>query len=371
MSEAQAPSTAPAAAPEVQEQRQQLNRPQPADYVPESQRGKPAPAQPKSSKVVAYNPIIADATDSSEKLKFTQPKTPEPPPATEEAKPAPSGELTDEQVKEWFRKKNLKLKMGNKERPIESLEQLMHHAGRSYGAEQLMEQSKKALEEAALEKSLRAQLKDPRLPLAERAKILDRLEIPPEVIEERLTQRLESIEQDKQLSPREREYQALLAQQQSRLEELEAKEQAAARQAQEIAEQRQLAEQQRAVADVAIEVTKGLNVDLEKNPRLLMRVAEAMDLSAESGLPVAPEQIAAAVKEEMMDEFTSFTANMTGEELLEYFGEAGRKMMAFMVARMKGMPTKSGTQQPPPQQEQRNDPSRDPRFGSPGFFRKL
>jgi len=327
---------------------------------------------PASKKNVQHNQIIAEATGATSRAA---------PPASGETsstgKPesgsaSAAGELTDEQVAAWLKSKGHKLKARGKEVPVESLEQLLHHANRSFGAEILMERGKRAQEEAARERQARALVASRTANIDDRLAAFDALGIPDDVLEEKLLRRIDAIEKDKALSPEAKEYRSIIERQNAELEKFHAMQREAQEQFARQQYEQQVAEKRELAAGLALDVSKQLGIKLDKAPMVLQLTAQAIALNEEAGTPSTREQVAAAVQEELKEQFSGVVDSMDGASLATFIGQKNVKKLAdYWLAQVRGIAPPREGQVIPAQPQQRTPPTEKPGFGTPSFFRKL
>jgi hypothetical protein len=286
-----------------------------------------------------------------------QPSTATPAPVEGEASAAPAKPVDPmAELDEAIRKAGLKVKVGGKERPVQSMKEALRAMERVGGIEATLAEAAKAKEEAAALRERDMRLKSART-ARERVAILREYagDAFDEAAEEAIIERIEREKQMAGMTPREREMAQQLAERERQVAEYEAQKAKAEeeqRAAQDEAEMAQLREQ---LAGHVVRTLQTAGLPKTAAPDATRRLAFLMSRAAKLGLDLTPEELTPKVLEHARSDVRSYVSGLRGAPLLEFLGEDVAKAVSqALIERHQGKP--AATLPTPQPQSQRQEP---------------
>lgn len=292
----------------------------------------------------------------------TAPAAPTPESAPAET-PKPVDPLAE--LDERIAKAGLKVKVGGKERPVQSMREALRALERVGGVEARL------AEVAAREQQAQAILeRETRLKAAksgrERAAILREFagDAFDEAAEEAILERIEREKQMADMTPREREMAQALAEREQRLAAYEAEKQKAEELQRAQAEEAELSELRERLAGVAVKTLQAAGLSKTAAPDAGRRLAFLMSRAQKLGLDLDESDLAPKLIEHARSDTRSYLTGLKGPALLEWLGDdVVREVTRAAVARAEGRPTASLPKpdaQPKPRQEREETRSMSP-----------
>lgn len=285
--------------------------------------------------------------------------------------PDPKAELN-----EALKRSGLKLKAKDREYVPRDIDDIVNKAQRAFGLETEIEAVKKEKAEAASIKAWRAAIEADDESAAEQA--FEALSPAAQRNAAKwLQKKAASYERERALPPEAQEFKRLAEEQNAKLREYQQKEAEQQRKVQNEQDAAELRSAHESVLKVATAAMAALKVDGQKAPgaaRALlpfaarhMRAAEVV--AAETGVAVDPAEIAANVQSDFAQAFSAAAEGMPDDALYDTMGEAlVKRLLGTHLKRIKGIkPAQSGA--PAVNGQQKGEPKRDPRFGTPAFLR--
>lgn len=294
-------------------------------------------------------------------------------PADGEAKDVAPPEDHKAALNEAMKKANVRLRAKDREYVPRDIDDLTNKANRVFGLESEVEAFKKEKGEAAQVRSWRAAIDADDEGAAEEA--FESLSPKAQQNAARwLQKKAEKWEADRQLPPETQEARRQLEERDRELRGYRQREEETKQSAQRQESAKVLRETQESVLGVAKTVMASMRVDGAKAPRapaaLLpfaarhMRVA--MMAEAETGVAADPAEIAANVQRDVVEAFSSIVEGVPDDALYEAIGEpAVKRLLKAHLMRVKGVKSSKPTNGAPKSGAQ----TRDPAFGTPGYFR--
>lgn len=108
---------------------------------------------------------------------------------------------------------------------------------------------------------------------------------------------------------------------QSRLQEYEQKDQSRAETERQAKEQAQVAEYQNQLGQKMVEALTKSGLPKSAGPLAVKRIAHHMERALDADYDISPDELAELVRDEYRGEHKSFSANLSGQELVEWLGE--------------------------------------------------
>lgn len=301
-------------------------------------------------------PPAADAT------KADAPKT--------ETPPDPKAELNAA-----LKKAGVKLKAKDREYVPKDIDDLTSKAQRVYGLETELERFKAEKSEVDTIKQWRAAVEADDEDAATRAFDL----LSPKAQQNAakwLQRKAQSYEQERELSPEAREYKRMMEERESQLREYQDRERKAREESERSERVARVREAHASALNVAKGVTQALKASDKVAPTLVPLVARhmrvAFEVAAATGEPVDESAVLAQVQDnvrsDVLEQFSTVADGMDDEALFDAMGEkVAKRLMRVALARRGRAPVRQA--EVATREEPKGETKKDPRFGTPGWFR--
>jgi hypothetical protein len=276
---------------------------------------------------------------------FAAPAADAPAPAPAEAAPAAPAEAPKPpdplaELDERIQKAGLKVKVGGKEKPVQSMREALRALERVGGVEARLAEVAEKERQAAAVIEREARLKQARNG-RERVAILREMagEAFDEAAEEAILERIEREKQMEGMSPRERQMAQALAEREARLAQYEEAQRAAQERAQKEEEDAEFQQLRERIASVALKTLQAANIPKSAAADAGRRLAFLMSRSQALGLDLSEEELAPKVLEHARGDARSYMTGMQDSQLLEWVGDdVARKISRAWLAKAEGRP---------------------------------
>ena len=297
-------------------------------------------------------------------------------PSTTEAEPAapvaPPKDDAKAALNEALKKAGVKLKAKDREYVPRDIDDLTSKANRVFGLESELERLKTEKTEAAQVKAWRQAVEAD----DEEAASAAFEALSPKAQQNAakwLSRKAERYEQERQLSPEVLEARRRAEALEREVQSYKSKEREAAEQKLREENARTYREQAEMVLKASNNVMQALKVDDARAPQAKAALAPvmarhlrvAMLAEQETGVPVDPAEIVENVRRDIAQSFSSVASGMDADALYDTMGEdVAKRLLAVHLKRVKGIkPAQPGTP------TQKAETKKDPRLGTPAFFR--
>lgn len=297
-------------------------------------------------------------------------------PSTTEAEPAaPAAPPKDDAkaaLNEALKKAGVKLKAKDREYVPRDIDDLTSKANRVFGLESELERLKTEKTEAAQVKAWRQAVEAD----DEEAASAAFEALSPKAQQNAakwLSRKAERYEQERQLSPEVLEARRRAEALEREVQSYKSKEREAAEQKLREENARTYREQAEMVLKASNNVMQALKVDDARAPQAKAALAPvmarhlrvAMLAEQETGVPVDPAEIVENVRRDIAQSFSSVASGMDADALYDTMGEdVAKRLLAVHLKRVKGIkPAQPGAP------TQKAETKKDPRLGTPAFFR--
>mgnify|MGYP003336891782 CR=1 FL=1 len=252
--------------------------------------------------------------------------------------PAPVDPLVE--LDERIQKAGLKVKVGGKERPVQSMREALRALERVGGVEARLAEVAEKERAAAAVMEREARLKTAKSS-RERVAILREMagDAFDEAAEEAILERIEREKQFEGMSPRERQMAQALADRESRLAQYEEAQRSAQEKAEREAEESEYAQLREHLASVTLKALQAAKIPKTAAPDAGRRLAFLMHRSRELGLDLDESDLAPKVLEHARGDARAYMTGMEEPQLLEWLGEdIARKVSRAWLAKAEGRP---------------------------------